>query len=90
MSRRRAGRWEAEGSGLMLGYLWEDVVVEDVGEGGHEDDLGGQVGVGGEEAVEEVGHAHLEERLVVHDLALALVAHHLGLARRDAAHTRGT
>lgn len=64
------------------------MVVEDVVEGGDEDDARGEVRLGGEEVVEEGRDAHLEERLVVHCLLLRLVLprapRDLRLARRNA------
>lgn len=63
--------------------------MENVVEGGDEDDARGEVRLGGEEVVEEGRDTHLEERLVVHRLLLRLLVlprapRDLRLARRHA------
>jgi len=56
--------------------------MEDVIEGGHEDDARGQGGVGLIQALQEKGHPHLEQGLKVHALFLFARARDFGLARR--------
>ena len=53
-------------------HLGEDVVVEDVVEGGDEDDAREEVRVGGEEVLEEEGDAHLEEGFEVRGFFLCV------------------
>lgn len=56
--------------------------MEDVIEGGHEDDARGQGGVGLIQALQEEGDPHLEQGLEVHAFLLLARARDFGLACR--------
>jgi hypothetical protein len=74
---RKRGR-----EGRRTSYLRVDVVMEDVIEGGHEDNARGQGGVGLIQALQEEGDPHLEQGLKVHAFLLIACAGDFSLARR--------
>lgn len=69
--------------------LGEDVVVEDVVEGGDQDDARGQGRVRFVEPLQEERDAHLEEGLEVHTLFLLPCPRDLGLTRRHLGGKKG-